>query len=87
MNLTTDILIAFIGVIIAVLTYFAGAKRTSNADVEKRAYFEGEIKAKLDQLLTSFEKLEMKLSKNTDELYSEISKQIAEHERRYHGNE
>lgn len=73
-----------IGIVIGVVGYFAGQKKQSNDEVQKRAYFEGEIKAKLDQVLTALEKLETKLSKNTDELYTEINKRIAEHERRYH---
>lgn len=80
----TNIIIAIIGVIIAILTYFAGVKKSSNAETEQRARFEGEIKAKLDQLNRSFEKLEAKLDKNADDLYTEIHKRIAEHERRYH---
>lgn len=78
------IIIAVIGVVLSILTYFAGVKRNSNTDVEKRARFEGEIKAKLDQLILSVEKLENKLTRNTDELHAEIKRQIAEHERRYH---
>lgn len=81
------VLVAVIGCVITVISYFAGVKKSSTAEVEKRAYFEGEIKAKLDQLLTSFDKLEAKLSKNTDELYAQITKEIEEHERRYHKDE
>lgn len=80
----TNIIIAVIGVIIAILTYFAGVKKSSNAETEQRARFEGEIKAKLDQLNRSFEKLEAKLDKTADDFYTEIEKRILEHERRYH---
>ncbi len=80
----TKILIAIIGVVVSVLTYFAGVKKSSNAETEQRARFEGEIKAKLDQLNRSFEKLEAKLDKTTDDFYTEIDKRISEHERRYH---
>lgn len=72
------------GIVLSVLSYFAGAKKQSNEDVGKRAYFEGEIHAKLDQLINSFEKLEAKLSKNTDDLYAAIHNEIKEHEKRYH---
>ena len=81
---TTEIIIALTGLVIAILTYFAGVKKSSNAATEQRARFEGEIKAKLDQLNRSFEKLEAKLDKSSDSLYDEIKRQIAEHERRYH---
>lgn len=80
----TNILIALVGAVIAVLTYFAGIKKSSNAETEQRARFEGEIKAKLDQLNRSFEKLESKLDKTADDFYTEIDKRISEHERRYH---
>ena len=80
----TNILIALVGAIIAVLTYFAGIKRSSNAETEQRARFEGEIKAKLDQLNRSFEKLESKLDKTAEDFYTEIDKRISEHESRYH---
>lgn len=80
----TNIIIAVIGVVIAVLTYFAGLKKSSNAETEQRARFEGEIKAKLDQLGRAFEKLEAKLDKSAGSLYDEIKRQISEHERRYH---
>ena len=83
----TNIIIAVIGVVIAILTYFAGVKKSSNAETEQRARFEGEIKAKLDQLNRSFEKLEAKLDKNADDLYTEIHKRISEHERRYHNEQ
>lgn len=80
----TNILIALVGAVIAVLTYFAGIKKSSNAETEQRARFEGEIKAKLDQLNRSFEKLESKLDKTAEDFYTEIDKRISEHERRYH---
>lgn len=76
--------IAITGIVLSIMTFFAGAKKTSNADVEKRARFEGEIKAKLDQLIKSVEQLEDKLSRNKNELYAEIRRQIQEHERHYH---
>ena len=79
--------IGVFSLLIAVLSYFAGSKRSSNSDVEKRARFEGEIKAKLDQLLLSVEKLEQKLTRNTTELHDEIKRQMAEHERRYHNGD
>lgn len=82
----TDItvLVGIIGLGIAILTYFAGQKHQSNKDVEKRAYFEGTITAKLDQLISRFDKLEEKLSNSTSELYDEINIKITEHEKRYH---
>ena len=43
--------VAIIGCIISILTYFAGQKKVSNDDVEKSAFFQGEITAKLDQLI------------------------------------
>lgn len=78
------VVVAVIGVILSVLTYFAGVKKTSNGEVEKRAYFEGSITAKLDQLIKSVESLENKWAKNKEDLYSEIETQITQHERRYH---
>ena len=76
--------VAVIGCVLSVLTYFAGQKKTSNVEVEKRARFEGEITAKLDQLIKAFDKLEAKLTRNTGELHDEIDKKILDHERRYH---
>lgn len=78
------VLVGLIGAAVAVLTYFAGQKHQSNKDVEKRAYFEGTITAKLDQLISRFDKLEEKLSSSTSELYDEINLKISEHEKRYH---
>ena len=77
-------IVGIVGVVIGVVGYFGGQRKQSNDEVQKRAYFEGEIKAKLDQVINTLEKLENKLSKNTDELYTEISKQITAHEERYH---
>lgn len=82
----SNVVIAVIGVVLAILTYFAGVKKSSNAETEHRARFEGEIKAKLDQLNHSFEKLEAKLDKSADSLNGEIKRQITEHERRYHSD-
>lgn len=82
-----NILIAAIGAVVSVLTYFAGIKKSSNAETEQRARFEGEIKAKLDQLNRSFEKIESRLDKTANEFYAEIDKRISEHERRYHGEQ
>ena len=69
---------------ISVCTYFAGQKKNSNADVEKSAFFQGEITAKLDQLIKTVDKLDQKLTRNTGELHEEIDKKILDHERRYH---
>ena len=76
--------VAIIGCIISILTYFAGQKKVSNDDVEKSAFFQGEITAKLDQLLKTVDKLDQKLTRNTGELHEEIDKKILDHERRYH---
>lgn len=84
MEWVISVIIAAIGCVIAVLTYFAGQKKASNGEIEKRARFEGEITAKLDQLIKSFDKLDAKLTRNTGELHEEIDKKILEHERRYH---
>ena len=74
MEWVITVVVAVIGCIISILTYFAGQKKNSNADVEKSAFFQGEITAKLDQ----------KLTRNTGELHEEIDKKILDHERRYH---
>ena len=81
MNITS-ILIAAGGLVLAVLTYFAGAKRSAS----ERARFEGEISASLKDLTRSVEKLEDKFDKTSDGIYDEIKRQISEHERRYHSN-
>lgn len=78
------VIVAIIGCVISTLTYFAGQKKTSNADVEKGAFFQGEITAKLDQLIKTVDKLDAKLTRNTGELHEEIDKKILDHERRYH---
>ena len=78
------VLVGLIGVAIAILTYFAGQKKTSTDDAAKRARFEGEISAKIDILIGRFDKLEEKLSNSTSELYDEIDARIKEHEMRYH---
>lgn len=79
-----SVIIAVIGCIVSILTYFAGQKKTSNEDVEKGAFFQGEITAKLDQLIKTVDKLDAKLTRNTGELHEEIDKKILDHERRYH---
>ena len=78
------VVVGIIGALIAVLSYFAGVKKSSNEDVEKRAYFEGQVTEKLDQLMHRFDRLEEQLSNNTSELYDEIAKQVEKHEERYH---
>jgi hypothetical protein len=78
------IAVAIIGCVVSILTYFAGQKRTSNNDVEKSAYFQGEMSAKIDQVIKNLEKLDSKLTRNTGELHDEIDKKILDHERRYH---
>ena len=78
------VLVGIVGAVVAVCTYYAGQKHQSNKDVEKRAYFEGQVTEKLDQLMHRFDRLEEQLSNNTSELYDEIAKQIEKHEERYH---
>ena len=78
------VVVGIIGAVVAVLSYFAGQKNQSNNDVEKRAYFEGTVTAKLDQLIDRFDKLEEKLQNSTSALYDEIDEKIKEHEMRYH---
>ena len=79
MNITS-ILIAAGGLVLAVLTYFAGAKRSAS----ERARFEGEISASLKDLTRAVDKLETKLDRTSDGIYDEIKRQIADHERRFH---
>lgn len=76
--------VGVIGIILSIISYFNNVKKQSNSDTEKYAYFQGEMKAKMDELLRAVEKLDVKLSKNTEDLYNEISDKIAEHETRYH---
>lgn len=78
--------IAAIALVVSIVNSFAGAKKTSNEDVEKSAFFQGEITAKLDQLIKTVDKLDQKLTRNTGELHEEIDKKILDHERRYHNN-
>ncbi len=73
-----------IGVIIGVIGYFTGQKKQSNDEVAQRAHFEGEVTAKLKQVIDAIEKLDAKISKNTEELFDEIDKRIEKHEKRYH---
>ena len=84
MQWTITVAIAIVSCIISILAYFAGQKKTSNDDVEKSAFFQGEITAKLDQLIKTVDKLDQKLTRNTGELHEEIDKKILDHERRYH---
>jgi hypothetical protein len=86
MEVAITVVVGVIGCVIAVLTYFAGLKKNSNFDVEKRAHFEGTIEAKLDQLIKTVDKLDQKLTRNTSELYTEIDQKIEQHEKRYHHN-
>lgn len=79
-----NIVIAIIGAVVAVLTYFAGQKKNSNGEAADRARFEGRVEEKLDRLQQSVDKLEARLSKNTTELYDKIDKEIKEHEMRCH---
>lgn len=77
---TITIIVGIGGFILASLTYIAGSRKSS----EERAWFGGEIKATLQQLIGRFDRLEDKLTKNTSELYEEIAKRIQEQETRYH---
>lgn len=84
MEIEIAVVVGVIGVVMSVMTYIAGQKTQSNKDVEKRAYFEGTITAKIDQLISRFDKLEERLTNSTSELYDEIDLKISEHEKRYH---
>lgn len=81
---TVTIIVGVVGAIIAVITYFAGEKKASKGEVAERARFEGNVEATLKQILLRLDGLDAKLTRNTTELYDEIDKRIAEHEKRYH---
>lgn len=83
-NVTISIIIAILGLALSVATYSAGQKKTNTAEVAKRAEFEGEVKAKLDLVLTRLDKFEENVNSVTADLHDEIARQIQEHERRYH---
>lgn len=87
MTVETGIIIAAIGLVISVLSYFFGVKKQSNADVEKRAHFEGEIKATLKRLVDDVDKIQQKFDKFSGNYIIEIDKKIQEHEARYHHHE
>lgn len=77
-------LVGVIGIVLSIISHFNSEKKNSNTETEKYAFFQGEMTAKIDQLIHAVEKLDAKLSKNTDDLYNEISEKISEHEKRYH---
>ena len=87
MTLETGVVIAAIGLTISILSYFFGLKKHSNDDVEKRARFEGEIKATLNALSADVKKIEEKFDRFSEGYYEEIEKRIKEHEVRYHGHQ
>ena len=81
---TIGCIVGIIGIVIGVVGYFAGQRKQSNEEAANRARFEGKVCTQIEQVLHAIEKLEDKLSKNTDALYKEIDDKIEEHERRYH---
>lgn len=81
---TVTIIVGIVTAVVSIVSYFAGEKKTSKGEVAERARFEGNVEATLKQILLRLDGLDAKLTRNTTELYDEIDKRIAEHEKRYH---
>ena len=84
MNISITVLVAVVGCVLSCISFWVGQKKVTGEEAAKRARFEGMIDEKLNNLIKSVDKLDSKLSKSTTELYDEIDKRIAEHEKRYH---
>lgn len=87
MNISITLLVAVVGCAVSCLSFLLGQKKSNSEETAKRARFEGMIDEKLNNLIKSVDKLDEKLSKNTNDLYKEIDKRISLHEKRYHENE
>lgn len=77
-------IVGVVGGVIGVVGYFGGQKKQSNDDVEKQAYFRGEINAKIDLLMKGFDEIKTMLSENITSVRDEIDEKMNEHIRTYH---
>lgn len=87
MQIEATILIGFVGAALSLITYFVGTKKSSKDEGQQKGYFEGVITTKLDTLASAVDKLDSKLSKNTDEVYDRIDDRFKQHIKEWHCND
>ena len=81
MNINVTVLIAVLGLILSVITFFVGQKKASADDGQEYGEFMGEIRADIRNI-----KDDIKEIKNDRErLKNEIDHAINEHVKAYHG--
>lgn len=81
MNINITVLIAVLGLILSVITFFVGQKKASADDGQEYGEFMGEIRADIRNI-----KDDIKEIKNDRErLKNEIDHAISEHVKAYHG--
>lgn len=81
MNVNVTVLIAILGLVLSVITFFVGQKKASQDDGQEFGEFMGEIRADIRNI-----KDDIKEIKNDRErLKNEIDHAINEHVKAYHG--
>lgn len=78
------IAVGVIGCVVGVIGLTRNNRKDSTEDAEKRARFEGEIKADIRNLSTLVLRLQEKMDSLSDGFDAEIDRKIKEHEQRYH---
>lgn len=81
---TISCIVGVIGIVIGVTGFFSGKQKQSNDDVEKQAYFRGEINTKIDLLMRGFEEIKAMLAQSISSVRDEINEKMEEHIRLYH---
>ena len=80
MNINVTILIAVLGLILSVATFFIGQKRASQDDGQEFGEFMGEIRADIRNIKDDIKDIKEDRKRFTDE----IDKAINEHVKAYH---
>ena len=76
--------VGIIGCVVGVVGLTRNSKKDTAHDAEKRARFEGEIKADIRNVSDLVIRLQEKFDKFSDSFSEEIDRKIKEHEQRFH---
>lgn len=79
-------IISIISVTLLVTSHFNGQKKQSNEDVEKQAYFRGEMNTKMETLMNDVKELKTMFSQNVVSIRNEIDEKMKEHIKVYHND-
>jgi len=84
---TIGYIVGAVGGVIGVVSFFGGRQKQSNDDVEKQAYFRGEINSKIDLLMKGFDEIKTMFSTSVTSVRKEIDDKMNEHIRNYHNEQ